>query len=283
MPRLTPDAILPAMTTATADPRRFTFGGNWRSFLSHIDDERVAEAKSSLTSFLETPSLEGKTFLDIGCGSGIFSLAARELGAAVTSLDVDPECVACCTTLRERSGPGEGWTVREGSILDPDLVASLGTFDIVYSWGVLHHTGDMWEAVRNAASLVASSGHLYLALYNKKNGFRGSDYWTRMKRLYNAQPRLGKRAMEALYLSRYCIGSLARLRNPLRRMREHTRHRGMSFLVDVRDWLGGYPYECATVEEVRGFVSKESPALRLVRTKEDPGLGNNWYLFRIDS
>ncbi|HYY59119.1 MAG TPA: class I SAM-dependent methyltransferase, partial [Pyrinomonadaceae bacterium] len=130
---------------------RFEFGRNWRRFLSTLDEERILEAERSLRLMLEAETLDGKSFLDIGSGSGLFSLAARRLGARVHSFDYDAESVACAQELKQRFFAGDAdWTIERGSVLDSDYVKRLGQFDIVYSWGVLHHTGAMWRALENA-------------------------------------------------------------------------------------------------------------------------------------
>src|SRR3954463_3479557 len=135
--------------------QRFEFGKNWSKFLKRLDSSRIEEAEVSLRQFLSVESLVGKRFLDLGSGSGLFSLAARRLGAEVCSVDYDPQSVACTRYLRETfHNNDKDWQVFEGSALDRPFLAELGKFDVVYSWGVLHHTGSMWEAIRNAAELV---------------------------------------------------------------------------------------------------------------------------------
>jgi 2-polyprenyl-3-methyl-5-hydroxy-6-metoxy-1,4-benzoquinol methylase len=102
-----------------ASGERFEFGKNWASFLKTVDDERIAEAKKSLSAMLDAVDLKGKTFLDVGCGSGLFSLAARLLGARVHSLDYDPSSVQCARELKRRYAPEDlNWTIEEGSALD---------------------------------------------------------------------------------------------------------------------------------------------------------------------
>src|SRR5690349_14790038 len=158
------------MNTATDDiaqGKRFEFGKNWSRFLAVLDEERIAEAQRSLAQMLEVTNLEGKSFLDVGSGSGLFSLAARRLGARVHSFDYDPQSVACGQELKRRYFADDPlWRVEQGSVLDRDYLNPLGSFDVVYSWGVLHHTGAMWEALGNVAPLVAEGGRLFIAIYN---------------------------------------------------------------------------------------------------------------------
>src|SRR6478672_6389971 len=151
---------------------RFGFGENWAGFLRLVDEDRIASAEQSLKQMLNSERLDGKTFLDAGSGSGLFSLAARRLGAQVTSFDYDPDSVGCTAELRRRFFPEDSnWRVMRGSVLDRDFLASLGDFDVVYSWGVLHHTGSMWQALENVARLTKPGGTLYISIYNDQ-GFK---------------------------------------------------------------------------------------------------------------
>ena len=145
--------------------QRFRFGENWSHFLRVLDDNRVLNAERSLIEMLGLESLDGKSFIDVGSGSGLFSLAARRLGATVTSFDYDPHSVACTTELKRRYHPNDRrWHVERGSVLDRQFLAGLGTFDIVYSWGVLHHSGAMWQALANVVETVGARGHLFIAI-----------------------------------------------------------------------------------------------------------------------
>jgi len=267
----------------------YDFGSNWRSFIDHhLTDESRQEALQSLPAFLQRDSLEGLTFVDVGCGSGLFSWAARELGATrIVSFDVNPNSVACCKQLRADEGDPENWTVLEASILDREAMRALGEFDVVYSWGVLHHTGRMWNAIENAATLVKPGGVMWIAIYNRADGIGlysdgrvgSSRFWEREKIFYNRLPKLGQRAMDYAAAGGMIGAYLLSGRNPVREIREHNQNRGMSWLVDIRDWLGGWPYEYASVEEIFNVVQK-----RLGYTLENVistnSLRNNEYLFR---
>jgi 2-polyprenyl-6-hydroxyphenyl methylase/3-demethylubiquinone-9 3-methyltransferase len=269
-----------------ADQPAFAFGRNWQTFLTHFDEERAAAAASSLTEFLNAPDLRDKTFVDIGCGSGLFSYAAFKLGAQrIVSFDVDPFSVECCRFLRNKAGNPAIWQVMEGSVLDVDFLHTLGTFDVVYSWGVLHHTGRMWDAIENAARMVEPGGYYYIALYNKILSRNGSvswihPFWLKIKRAYNSYPALGTYVLEPLAMAAYLGLVLARLENPITHVRNYKSHRGMSWKTDATDWLGGYPYEFATVEEVFKFVKQRFPEFNLVNIKVTSGRGLNWYLFQ---
>jgi 2-polyprenyl-6-hydroxyphenyl methylase/3-demethylubiquinone-9 3-methyltransferase len=265
-----------------SDPKpTFSFGRNWQTFLKSLDEERCKNAQVSLTDFLGTDGLRDKSFVDVGCGSGLFSYAAYRLGAArVVSFDVDPFSVQCCKYVRDKAGSPPNWTVFDGSILDDGFVSRLGVFDIVYSWGVLHHTGSMWEAIKNAARLVNKNGYYYIAIYNRVEGRRGSEFWLRVKKLYNASPPAGKKLLEAAYIGTYFAYNFAKLRNPFPYIRNYKSVRGMKWRTDITDWLGGYPYEFATKEEIVAFMKSEFPAFELVKVQTTDGLGNNWFLFR---
>src|SRR5205085_3586620 len=168
--------------------KRFEFGKNWSHFLSRLTPDRIALAEDSLRKFLAIDRLDGKTFVDVGSGSGLFSLAARRLGAQVRSFDFDTASVACTQELRRRYFPDDkNWIVEQGSVLDEAFLRSLGTFDVVYSWGVLHHTGAMWKALENVKPLSAVGGQLFVAIYNDQG--KTTDDWARVKQRYNALPR----------------------------------------------------------------------------------------------
>jgi 2-polyprenyl-3-methyl-5-hydroxy-6-metoxy-1,4-benzoquinol methylase len=264
----------------TEDGNRFQFGENWKRFLSVLDAERIAEAEQSLKGMLEVETLSGRSFLDIGSGSGLFSLAARRLGARVHSFDYDAQSVACAQELKRRFFAGDaGWTIERGSVLDEDYIKRLGQFDIVYSWGVLHHTGAMWRALSNAAVPVAEGGRLFVAIYNDQA--LKSRLWRSVKRLY-CSGAIGKIIVPIIFIPFFLIGGLGldivRGRSPLARFREYKRSRGMSIVHDWIDWLGGYPFEVARPEEIFDFYRARGFALDKMMTCGG-GLGNNQFVF----
>jgi 2-polyprenyl-6-hydroxyphenyl methylase/3-demethylubiquinone-9 3-methyltransferase len=239
---------------------RFEFGANWSRFLKLLDDEKICAAEGSLRSMLGVTSLEGKTFIDIGSGSGLLSLAAKRLGARVFSFDYDPKSVACTAELRRRYYPeSSDWQVEEGSALDPDYLGKLGRHDIVYSWGVLHHTGEMWRALGNVAPLVRENGRLFVAIYNDQGWI--SNYWRCVKRFYNSNV-LGKAGMVLLHTP-YLLGLRFLVRALSGRL---SVERGMSLWYDMLDWLGGYPFEVATPEQVILFYKYKGFVLENLKT-----------------
>ncbi len=260
---------------------RYGFGKNWEQFIRlHFNAERVDIARQNLLDFLGMESLEGKTFLDVGCGSGLPALAAQAAGARqVVSFDLDPISVATSEKVRELHGNPENWTILEGSILDRDFISGLEQADIVYAWGVLHHTGDQWKALENTASLVLPGGVLFLAMYTSGD-FIGlpDEFWMDVKYRYNCAGFFKKRLIEYWYLMRFFILQDLRYRtNPFKRMWEYKKSRGMHFWTDQKDWLGGWPMQFSTIAEVDAFCTEK---LDFTRTNITTGQANTEYLFK---
>ncbi len=279
------DELEPSHRQEVRKGARFEFGKNWSRFLANLTVRRIKLAEESLRTLLDVMQLDGKTFLDIGSGSGLFSLAARRLGARVHSFDYDPQSVACTRELRRRYFDDDAnWQVEQGSVLDQDYLGSLGTFAVVYSWGVLHHTGQMWTALDNVKPLVPIGGRLFIAIYNDLGAV--TDEWARVKRTYWALPK-----PLALAYALRIIG-----REEWKEFSSHRRNgsvdqwvrcwthydeistRGMSRWHDWIDWIGGYPYERAKLEQIVDFYAKDGFQLTNL-VDRSTGSGNNELVF----
>ena len=263
---------------------RFAFGKNWADFLGSIDQQRIDAASRSLAELLDGMSLAGKTFLDIGSGSGLSSLAAHLAGGTVTSFDYDQQSVACTETLRARfAKPAPAWTFTQGSVLNAALMKSLGQFDVVYSWGVLHHTGQMWQAIDLASGAVAPGGWFAIAIYHDQGG--ASRRWSKIKRTYHRLPQplkpLWVAAIASLFELKFAAARLAAGKNPLpfQDWRSKRADRGMSVWHDWVDWIGGWPFEVATPDAIINPLVKRHFQLIKLKTVGS-GWGCNEYLFR---
>jgi 2-polyprenyl-3-methyl-5-hydroxy-6-metoxy-1,4-benzoquinol methylase len=264
---------------------RFAFGDNWSRFLAKVDEDRIQKAECSLQEMLEISRFDGRSFLDVGSGSGLFSLAARRLGAQVLSFDYDPQSVACTMELKNRYFPNDPqWRVENGSALDNDYLNSLGKWDFVYSWGVLHHTGAMWRALENISVLPVTGGRLFIAIYNDQGTW--SKRWHTLKHTYNKLPKLARPLFASCVMGsrefRFFLGATLRGR-PMAyfdTVLNYSKHspRGMSYWYDLIDWIGGYPFEVAMPEEIFSFYRTRNFTLRQLRTTRG-SLGCNEFVF----
>jgi len=252
----------------------FNFGRNWQDYSARVlDREHMDAATLALAELIAPESCTGKRFIDIGFGSGIASIAAATLGAeSVIGIDISDESVdAAMTNAARFIDSAVTPEFRLGSILDISTVESLGLGDIVYAWGVLHHTGRMWDAVRNAARMVSPGGTLAIAIYDKHFT---SPLWKVVKWVYNKSPWPLQRTMYFVFIPLIMAAKYVVTRdNPLKK------RRGMDFFVDVVDWLGGYPYEYAGPQEIETFVT--SLGFRLIkRVEANTPTGCNEFVFR---
>jgi 2-polyprenyl-6-hydroxyphenyl methylase/3-demethylubiquinone-9 3-methyltransferase len=231
----------------------FAFGKNWESYSSLIGPAEIDDAVAALSRLLGHSDLSGRTFLDIGCGSGLHSLAALRLGASrVMAVDIDADSVATTRSVLARFAPDGSYTVERRSAFELDA-AVLGCFDVVYSWGVLHHTGGMLEALRKAAAMVAPGGVFLFALYRKT---RLCGFWTREKEWYTKASPSAQRVAQGIYITAYrVLTTLSAILRGTRRRSDDRRERGMDFRHDVHDWLGGFPYESILPDDVDALMT----------------------------
>jgi len=235
----------------------FSFGKNWRDFVDTVSEDSIARAMKDIEEWLGRDSVEGKSILDIGCGSGIHSLCFHLLGAKeIVSLDVDPYSVESTRLLWEKAGKPGSWRVLSGSVLDEEFVDSLDKHEVVYSWGVLHHTGSMWQAIANACSLVKEGGRIWLSIYVK-----GPEYPAHLalKQSYNRSSALGKKLI--IWKEIYKLMRLRRSRGQDPFAWNEKKERGMDVYHDLIDWLGGLPYEVASKDEVVRFCGERGLVL----------------------
>jgi SAM-dependent methyltransferase len=238
----------------------FKFGENWASFSHQLDEERITAAINSLESLFGKDALKGKSFLDIGCGSGLFSIAAARLGASkVLGLDIDPLSISTSqANVKHWLGDDiSNLSFQVLSALDTPAMETLGKFDIVYSWGVLHHTGNMNLALKNSAARVDDHGLFMIAIYNRH---WSSLPWRSIKWLYNKMGTFGQKSFIWIFTPIILVAKfLVTFRNPLKMKR------GMDFMHNIVDWVGGYPYEYASVLEMTETMNKLGLEVLLVR------------------
>ncbi len=264
--------------------RRFGFGSNWKAYAQTVDDSRIAASERGISEFLGS-DLSGQTFIDVGSGSGIHGLAARRLGAdRVFMFDYDTESVECSELVMSRFASGDdSWKVVQGSVLDDAFISGLGVYDIVYSWGVLHHTGEMWRAIENAMKLVAPNGRLFIAIYNDQ-GWK-SRFWWYVKYVYNCLPRgidqLYGLTLGYVFILLNIIKYTVKLK-PMVAIRPliEGRGRGMNFHHDILDWMGGFPYEFATYSRLEEYGRERG--FHLEKGQRRDSLGCHQMLFRRD-
>lgn len=264
------------------DKQRFKFGKNWKQFLTTLNEERIHKAEDSLKTYLNLKTLKNKKFLDVGCGSGLFSLAAKKLEAEVYSFDYDQQSVECTKFLKNKFfAKDQSWIIEQGSVLDPEYLEKFKDVDIVYSWGVLHHTGDMKQAFKNILSLPKVGGFLFISIYNDQGPI--STFWKWLKKTYVSSGKLTQLFLTS-YVFLVCWGPIIikdtlKSFNPLKTWKAYSKNRGMSAWHDIVDWAGGYPFEVGKPEEIFDFFKTNNYELQKMTTRGGK-LGCNEFLFK---
>lgn len=249
------------MTNLLDADTHFQFGENWSSYAESITTDAIEEAEKGLLKLVSKEELQERRFIDIGCGSGLHALAAHRQGAShVYCVDIDKDSVETSKRVLDRFAPESHRKVENISVFDLSTDTT-GSFDIVYSWGVLHHTGDLDGALRKAAALVAPNGLFIFALYRRT---ALDAFWKLEKKWYTNAPSGLRRVADTIYISLYRLGLLAKGTSFSTFLSEYKSRRGMDFYHDVRDWLGGFPYESITPSEVDELMRELG--LRKVRT-----------------
>lgn len=258
--------------------KQFNFGENWENFSKNqLSSTKIQEAKKDFVKFFQNESIKNQTFIDIGFGQGMSLLIANTLGAITVGNDINPlsEKVlefnkSYFSDIKEISIP-----IIIGSILKESTLNAIRQineqYDIVHSWGVLHHTGEMWEAINNSSELVNKNGKFIIAIYNKH---WSSPLWHTIKKTYNYSPKFIKKLIISIFYFIILIAKFSvTFKNPFKK------ERGMSFYYDVIDWVGGYPYEYANKEEIQTYI--ENLGFQLIYyNKAQVPTGCNEYVFK---
>jgi len=262
--------------------KKFSFGKNWELYLKNLDNNKIILAKKSLSEFTKLKSFKGKTFLDFGCGSGLFSLCAVQLGAKkVISIDIDENSLNCARYLKKKFKINDSiWEIKKGSALDIKFIKTLPKVEILYSWGVLHHTGNMWKALDNMNLLLKKNSIFYTAIYNDFKGIPfNSSTWVKIKRFYSGSNIVIRKILDIGYILLIIVGLILNRINPYTYIKNYSKIalRGMNFYRDIVDWLGGYPFEYASVEKIKKFYEKSG--LKLINLRKTNREGCNEFLF----
>jgi 2-polyprenyl-3-methyl-5-hydroxy-6-metoxy-1,4-benzoquinol methylase len=275
------DLIVPVNQLKNVETH-FAFGKNWASYAARIDEARIEEATKGLLKLIPAVDFKGKSFLDIGCGSGLSALAAAQLGVdSIVAIDIDPVSVATTRAVLSSNNVSVPWRAETMSVFELDAMGDTA-FNIVYSWGVLHHTGAMWEALNKSASMVAPNGLLAIALYRRTYL---DPFWKLEKRLYAHAPHVVQTLVRGAYVAAFRLGLWATGRSFRDYLANYKSARGMDFYIDVHDWLGGYPYESVLAPELESTLASRGFAAERVFSRPQQiglfGSGCDEYVYRL--
>ncbi len=263
---------------------KFNFGNNWQNFLDNkLDEERINIAEKSLIEFSIKKAKKNQTFFDAGSGSGLFSLAAKKLGFKVFSIDIDKESVNCTKFLKKKFyNNDKNWKIFHGSVLNKKILDKIPNFDVVYSWGVLHHTGQMWVALDNCIRKVKPNGKLFIAIYNDQ-GLRSRIWWI-IKYIFNFLPSFLSKIYFLIVITILYFFIIIKkiLLLDLKSFFDYILHvkknRGMSFYFNMLDWIGGFPYEYSSFENLKQYC--ENKGFKVIKYKKNNSLGCHQIVFK---
>lgn len=257
----------------------FDFGINWKNYSENINEQSIKIAKTSLETYFKSNQIKDKNFIDIGCGSGLFSIAALRLGfKKVISVDIDPICVSVTENNINKYWKENNWNCYVKSVFELNK-HDIGDFDVVYSWGVLHHTGAMYDAIDNAIKLIKPDGQMLVGLYQKTTL---CPFWVIEKKLYSSAPALIQKFIMKIFLGLYAAITYLKGKKQNKVISNYSRNRGMDYYIDLHDWLGGFPYESISPNNFKKYIKKFGFVVKQENLRPDglglTGSGVNEYL-----
>ena len=132
------------------------------SYFDEIEQRRYA-THYHLPELFASLDGAGRRLLEVGCGIGVDSIQLAQRGFAVTAVDLTENALAVARQFAARRGVSIDFRLGNAEGLDfPDQ-----SFDVVYSFGVLHHTPDIERSVAEVHRVLRPGGTAYVMLYHR--------------------------------------------------------------------------------------------------------------------